>query len=161
MFFSLLLLVLFAAGFIVSPAKQRRPILLSALFSTPFSTASIFFVPEYWNPIRTVTFFIGPEDLIFSFATGGIAWLLATWLLWNYIDLDSRLRLIIKRYLICILLGATVSIIFLITGLSVMTSTLLGILSVGLFILWSRRGLWPIQLIGMISFTLLLSMVFA
>jgi hypothetical protein len=39
--------------------------------------ASVFFVPYCWSPVRVADFPAGPEDFIFSFANGGIAWLLA------------------------------------------------------------------------------------
>ena len=151
---TLVLLMLFAAGLIISPAKQRWPMVVSGLLSIPCSFASIVFVPEYWNPVRIVTFIIGPEDLIFSFTTGAIVWLLATWPLRNYIGLKLQPRLIIRRYLIVFLIGLSVSAISLLAGFGVMISTIFGILSVGIFILCLRKNLWPIQLIGMISFVI-------
>ena len=148
----LVLLMLFAAGLILSSAKQRWPMVVSGLLLMPCSFASIVFVPEYWNPVRIVTFLTGPEDLLFAFTTGGIVWLLATWSLRNYIDLELQPRLIIRRYLIVFLIGLSVSAMSLLAGFGVMISAIFGILSVGIFILCLRKNLWPIQCIGMISF---------
>jgi hypothetical protein len=151
----LCLFVLFAFGYIISPAKWRRTMLLSALFSMPCCFASVFFVPAYWNPVRITTFIIGFEDLIFSFATGGIAWLLATLPLRKHISLEIRPNILFKRYFICILSGSAVNVLFLIIGFKVMPSALFGILSVGIIILILRRNLWPLAFTGIISFVII------
>ncbi len=55
---------------------QLRSILLSAGLGTPCSLLALFVVPEYWKPYLIVDLPVGPEDFLFSFATGGISWLL-------------------------------------------------------------------------------------
>ena len=155
MVMTLLFSMLFAAAFIISPVKQRRPMLISALLATPCCFASIFFVPGYWDPVRIVTFIVGPEDLLFSFTTGGLAWFLATWPMRNYMECELRSRLIIRRYLICVFLGSTVNAVFLVFGFGVMISAIFGVLLVGTALLLWQKDLWPLQPIGLISFAVL------
>jgi hypothetical protein len=154
MVFSMVLLMLFATGYIISPKKQRRLLLISALLSTPFSFASVFFVPEYWNPVRIAPFVVGIEDLLFSFSTGGIVWMLATWSLHNYIDTELRLQRTIKRYFIYIVSGTAVNVMLYILGVGVMTATLIGILLVATALFLLRRKFWPLIITGMIGFVI-------
>ena len=44
-----------------------------------FGFFSFEFIPYYWDPNVLGHFIASPEDLIFSFATGVLAWALATW----------------------------------------------------------------------------------
>ena len=93
MLLALLLGACFAPG-------QRRPIFASALLSAPWGFSSVLFVPEYWNPRRVVSFGAGPEDLIFSFAGGGLVWMLAIHLVSPRPTVSLRLGRVARRYLV-------------------------------------------------------------
>ncbi|MDP2933812.1 MAG: hypothetical protein Q8N81_06840, partial [bacterium] len=80
-FWSLLLLGIWAMLFIFLKSKpERRTMLLVSLWTSLLGFTEPLFVPEYWNPpslfdlARTTGFDL--ESLIFSFAIGGIAFVL-------------------------------------------------------------------------------------
>jgi hypothetical protein len=72
---SLAFLAMFGILYALNPA-YRRVALLSAALSTPYSLLAVVFVPAYWEPAQVFRFLAGPEDLMFSFATGGVAWII-------------------------------------------------------------------------------------
>ncbi len=151
---SLALLIIFVAGLVVSQ-EQRRLMLLSGLLSAPFALASFFFVPEYWNPVRVANFLTGPEDIMFSFANGGIVWLLATWLVQRRITLGLQTGRLLRRYIVCTSSSVALILVCRFSGLGVMTSVMVGIVALGVLLLWRRGQLWPISVAGGIGFTLL------
>lgn len=147
------LIVLYLGGLVVCPRKQRYPTILSALFSTPFSVASLVFVPEYWNPVRIFEFPIGMEDLMFSLTTGGIAWLLAVCSIHKNIHIKLQLSTMLKRGILGMLYGSTICTILWFSGVGVMSSFLISSIAIILLILFLRYDLWPIQLAGFACFT--------
>jgi Lycopene cyclase len=149
----IVLIVFFLGGLVVCPRKQRFPMILSAFFSTPFSLASFAFVPEYWNPVRIFEFPIGPEDLMFSLTTGGIAWLLAICWIHQNIHIKLQSSTILKRGFLGVLYGSTIYTILWYVGVGVMSSVLISSIAVILLILYLRYDLWPIQLLGIACFT--------
>jgi hypothetical protein len=151
---SLVLLVFFLIAFFTQ-SKQRRPMLLSALFSAPYAFLSIFFVPAYWNPVRVLHLSIGIEDILFSFSNGGIVWLLATWPLRDRLILDIQIKQVFKRYLIFTASGITFWLILILSGCDPMHGAFLGIVVIIVLLLWLRIELWPLILVGMLSFGLL------
>ncbi|MFV2073015.1 MAG: lycopene cyclase domain-containing protein [Thermoanaerobaculales bacterium] len=95
---SLILLLALAIGAVLFPT-QRRAMLVSGLLSAPFALASVLFVPEYWRPKRIAVFLAGPEDLLFSFAGGGLVWLAATGLVRPHPTVSLRAGRVARRYL--------------------------------------------------------------
>jgi hypothetical protein len=73
---SLAFALLFALLYAINPA-YRRVALVSAVLSTPYSLLAVVFVPAYWEPVQVFRIMAGPEDLLFSFATGGMVWIFA------------------------------------------------------------------------------------
>lgn len=128
--------------------------IISAILSAPFGFVSIFFVPEYWDPVRIASFLTGLEDIIFSFANGGIVWLFAVSLFSNHIIVDLNLKKIIERYIICGLLGELVFLMFWLSGHKVMTSSIMSVFFIGIIILFLKPKLFSIFLVGLISFTI-------
>lgn len=51
--------------------------LLAGFLSIPFCLLELAFVPEYWDPRRVSGFPLALSDILFSFSTGGLAWVLA------------------------------------------------------------------------------------
>ena len=149
----LVLAVIFVAAFMACPRKQRKPMIISGLLSIPFSLSSFVFDPEYWHPLRVIDFPFSPEDILFSFTTGGLAWFLAVSLVRADIILNIRVRIILKRYMLTILHGSIVYAVFRLAGIGVMSAALIGIASILVHTLWLRRDLWSIPGVGMISFT--------
>lgn len=146
--FSLGLLGLFGVAYWSFPG-QRRPILLGAVLSAPYAFASLVFVPAYWNPVRLVTFLrTGPEDLLFSFATGGLAWLAAVWPVRAQLVLRIQPHRLIRRYLALGACGILLVVFCRGGGLGVMTSSLAAMLTVGAYLLWRQRDLWVLSAAG-------------
>jgi hypothetical protein len=148
---SLLLLQILLVG-VVLGAGQRRLTLLSGLLSAPFALASVFFVPEYWVPVRVAGHLTGPEDFIFSFATGGTAWLLAIWPWRQRVTADLHPGLFLGRYVSCATIGVALSMFCWVVGMGAMGSALVGITAVWGALMWRRRDLWPISAAGAFSF---------
>ena len=151
LFISLLLLALFLLLFIAA-GDQRRPMLWSALLSAPYGFLSIIFVPDYWNPVRIGEWGAGIEDIIFSFANGGIVWFLVTWPLRNRLSLDIQIKRMLRRYLVWTAGGTPLGLFLLFMGADPMHGVLL-VLSVMIVVfLWLRSELWPLFLFGAVSF---------
>lgn len=149
---SLVLLGLFVGCLVLSPQRLRNSIVLSAFLSAPASFASLVFVPEYWHPNRIINFIIGPEDLIFSFSTGGIVWLMAIWLIRHKIVIKFDKNNIVRRYAILIVVGCIINLL-LMMGMDIMYSTVITILIIGLWIIFRRSHYWEICISGLIGFT--------
>jgi hypothetical protein len=155
----IILLLVFCCLFLLFPG-QRRAMWLSAALSTPFSLATLFLVPHYWMPRRLGDLLVGVEDCIFSFATGGIAWVLAVLFMEGRIHLPREIKPSWVRYLACIVTGGWLIVVCRFLGLGFMMSTLLSIYGVGLFLFISQRRLWFLALGGGFSFLLLYAAIF-
>jgi hypothetical protein len=155
----IIFLLLFCFLFLLFPG-QRRAMWLSAALSTPFSLATLFLVPHYWMPRRLGDLLVGVEDFIFSFATGGIAWVLAVFFVEGRIHLPREIKPSWVRYLACIVTGGLFIVVCRFLGLGFMMSTLLAIYCVGLFLFISQRRLWFLALGGGLSFLLLYVAIF-
>lgn len=145
--FILMVLIIFNRG-------QRHPIFLSAVLSVPTASASIYFVPEYWNPVRLLNSAIGIEDIIFAFSTGGILWVLGVWPFRNRISVRLHIGPILSRFILCTLIAVLTVSILIAIGIGVMTATLLSLVTVGIVLIRFRPDLWLISLTGSICFTL-------
>jgi len=147
MSFSLLLLAIWAACWWQSDS-QRSNMLWSSILAAPFGFLSIFFVPYYWDPIRLIEFGTGLEDLIFSFAGGGIAWSCATYPFRHRLHLQfDRQRLIIVYLATCaagILFGWLLNL----AGTAPMAITFAGFAFAVTIYLLLRRSLLTLMLAG-------------
>lgn len=158
--FSSVLFIIFLA-FLLIYKKQWQPMLVSGLLSAPFAYTSVFFVPEYWDPTRIAVFVAGPEDIIFSFANGGIVWLIATWPVRKRIILQIQTGRSMMRYVFCSVFGVTFGAAFILilhtygSGVGIMTAALVTITSLGVLLLYLRSEFWPISIAGGIGFTIL------
>ncbi|MGH2348462.1 MAG: hypothetical protein ACRDFT_03225 [bacterium] len=56
--------------------RHRTPALVSAAICAPSAVFAFLFVPAYWHPKLIVAIPVGIEDVLFSFANGGLAWLM-------------------------------------------------------------------------------------
>lgn len=148
------LMMLFAAGVLVCPRTQRVPMVLSALISTPSSLASFFFDPEYWHPVRIIDYWVGIEDLMFSFATGGLVWLFALWPLNRKIRFNLKADIIFKRNAVLVIFGFLIFTILRHSGFGVMAAVLISSGLLTLILLYLRHDIFPVWLIGFSSFTL-------
>ncbi len=149
LFLSLILLFACLAG-IYLLAPYRRAILIAAILSIPAAASEILFIPEYWTPLRLTDFTIGIEDIIFSFSTGGIAWIIVCLIFGTKISYSIRFRRIFMRYSALVMLGLTLLFIthhYVRWG--VMNEALLGISIVGFILMTGTRfRLWKLTAAG-------------
>ncbi len=150
---TLLLLLLFSIGLTISPQQLRKTAIWSAILSVPTSVTSILFVPDYWDPRRIIGQVIGMEDMIFSFTTGGIAWLTAVWSLRHRINWIFHGKKISIRFAKLVLGGSIVNLVFLFLGVGIMNSVVIAIMAVGAWVLFKRKDYWIIGVNGVISFS--------
>ncbi len=152
---SLILLGIFVIVFLICPRHLRMSFFLSAFISAPYGFASVFFVPEYWKPIRVFELFAGPEDILFSFANGGTVWVIAIWLLRDRVRLEINPKRIIAHTLGYVSFGYSCFIIFRFLDIGAMAAAIASICVLGVVVLAVRRDLWPMALAGSVSFLLL------
>jgi len=149
---SLVLLGFFFLGLTIA-SGQRKPALVAAGLSAPYALASVFFVPDYWEPVRIACFVTGPEDLIFSFANGGIVWLVSTWHIRKKVDLEFDGRRIFERYVLCSTSGLVVALVLRSGGIRMMMASIISIALLGLVMLGLQRRFWHVPVIGGVVFS--------
>jgi len=152
---SLVLLASYLIGFSLFH-KERGRILISALLSVPAAGQALVFVPQYWKPLRILKSPIGIEDIIFSFATGGIAWIVICAMSGGKTISRSSPGRITGRYLLLLLSGSVLSYVSMqVLDLPIMDQALIGISIIGLVLLaGSRFKTWRIAAAGSMIFTL-------
>ncbi len=154
---SLILFALFLVGLALRPG-DREPMLLSGLLQGPYALASILFVPDYWNPVRVAEGYLtGPEDVLFSVANGGLAWLLATWPIRDRLTLNPRLSRFLTAYAVCALSGLTLVLVCWRSGIPVMDAVLIAMVAVTAVLGLMQPRLWPIPVSGSVCFAVLYS----
>jgi hypothetical protein len=155
--FSLVSLLVFLVG-LMACRKQSRPMRfspwISALLSAPFAFLSCFFIPSYWEPVRITEFWsTGIEDIIFSFANGGMVWIMATSTIRNRLILNIQTRRLLWRYLVCTVSGISFGMpLFLLGFDNPMHITFIGMAAATAVLLWLRKELWPLLVVGALSF---------
>jgi hypothetical protein len=142
-----------AIGVALSAAPRGMP-MLAGLLSAPSALASIVFVPEYWQPVRLATVVAGPEDFLFSTASGAIAWVVAM-VGRRPVRGDAALGAVLARWLRYMLLGSGLTMGLWLAGLRVMTATLVAMALVGLLIVRRRPDLTVVALRGGLTFPVL------
>lgn len=152
-FFSLILFVV-ALICLATCTRYRKPIILCGLLAAPAGFLEIFFVPNYWNPVRLFDFFVGVEDFIFSFSVGIIACTLAFSPYWRRFSWDIHPSTILKRFAFVYPLFVASLAILQYSGLNVMAAALLSMLGVALVLNNSMKELWPVSAVGALGFSL-------
>lgn len=132
---SLFILLVFAIGVSIIPMRYKRSVTLSAFLSAPTSLTSIGFVPEYWNPKRIIPFEIGPEDVIFSFSTGGIIWLISIIIVSLRYEVRHNSQIILKQYLGLLFFGTLLLFLIWLTKIDIMLAILITVSAIGVWIL--------------------------
>lgn len=153
LFGCLVLLALAAVAWWLLPS-QRRPLLLSGILATPFGLAAVQLVPEYYQPVRVAVFFVGPEDLLFSFAAGVLAWALAVFPVRHRLVLRLHIPSLLLPFARCLLFGIALHVACRLSGLRGLESYIVPGVSLGAVLLAIRPSLWPISLTGAVFFPL-------
>ncbi len=150
---SLFLTALCLAGLWLVP-RHRTPVLLSAVLGVPGAAYSLVFVPTYWNPVRILALPIGIEDVLFSFANGGLVWLLVA--VWTPgIRVSINVATVAKRWLAVTAAFTLLLVVIARAGVPVMHAGLVGAAVIFGAMLWLRPAYWPLAVRGAIAFTIL------
>ncbi len=149
------MLLLLGVGVMVASGGHRGRALWSGVLALPFAYLEQFAVPVYWDPPRIQAWGnAGPEDFLFVFAIGGLAWVVAA--------LPSRHpggplpppRAILRRYAAVVLTGFPLSLLALVPDVKPMTYTLLPIVVSGAVFLTMRPAWWRLALGGAAGYCL-------
>lgn len=149
---SLLLFGVFLLLFVATP-KKRQAMLVASIYSTPYAVASLMFVPEYWTPVRLGNLVIGVEDLVFSFANGGVAWWLATKSCQDQVHVKLKLRLSMWRYWNCSNFGIAVAGTLWVFGVRVMPAFWVSMALLFIVLLYKHPWYWRLSVAGAVGFT--------
>jgi hypothetical protein len=143
--------------------RQRPLILVSGLLLTPFGLLGSVFIPEYWTPQHALILLpgVGFEDFLFCFASGGLAWALATW----SPTLKVRCRIcpnrLVGRYIVVAAAGLGLTGLCRLAGLGIMPAVIIGFGVVGALLALGRRGQWRLALAGGVGFAFVYVFVLA
>ncbi len=152
---SLTMLSVFLAALAFAPRRLRPLMILSGALAAPFALTSPLVVPAYWSPSRVAVWLAGPEDVLFAFASAGIASMASVWLLRHRIEFQPRTERIWWRYLAGACCGLAVGDTSWRLGGTPMTATIMAFCALTAVILWRRRDLWRLALAGVPGFALL------
>jgi hypothetical protein len=145
---SLTLLGVFLAWLAFAPRRLRSTTLLGGALAAPFALTSPLFVPSYWNPSRVAVALTGVEDVVFTFAGAGLAWLASIWPVRHRVAFQPRADRIWWRYLAGAACGLAVGHSAWRLGAGHMTASALAFGVLTALILWRRREIWPLAVAG-------------
>ena len=144
---------------ILLSAKQRRPILLSALLFTPAALSGIILVPYYWKPKLFLDLIVGVEDVIFCFVNGGIVWFVSFYFIKGHLLLPWKFRPLMKRYIKYSLYGTITYYALFLMGFGYLWSALGDLYILGFMLLYAQRHLWDLALWGAGTFFVLHALI--
>lgn len=148
----LLLIIVMLIGKIFLNQHQFKLVFLGGMANTPCFLFLVFLEGEYWNPVRLGGWKLGIEDALISFIVGALVWL-SILISKNqkifYINPDLQTH---KRY--GLLAGFSVGffLIFIFAGFQKMTSLILSISIIGLFLFFRQKKLRVLAVKGIWKF---------
>jgi len=143
------LCVLFMAMF----REYRKPMIISGFLSAPCSLYAVAFVPEYWLPKQVFRLGVGPEDILFSFATGALVWLMGTYSTNGpRLQIDIQARRLARRYVAIAAIFLALMLAGWFAGLRPMDSYFVSAAAVFALLLFVRPRLWPVAARGAVLF---------
>lgn len=144
-------LLILSFGLVWSALFPSRPrvALGSALAAAPFGLFEyVFYVPEYWSPEQWRVAWVGFGDLLFTFAAGGVAWLLATTPCGIHLTVAWRSRRVARRFLGCTAIGLALATLIWKAGLPMYLASLLAMGIGWACVVWRYSGLRWLGLVG-------------
>lgn len=154
MVLSLIFIVIF-----IRAKRFRLLMVLSGFASALYSLTAVFFVPEYWQPVLLIKTLVGLEDVLFSFANGGIVAFMSFWIVRNRMQVCYSLDRLLTKFFFCTLFGVIICSLFRKAGAPFMTCCLYAMLVVGLALLVKNWRHWPLSLMGALGFTSLYTVI--
>lgn len=127
--------------------SARRELVCSGLSSAPSALLSILFIPSYWQPSHLLAWRVGPEDLLFSFASGVLVWALAAY---KGPHLPAELDWLgaARRYLLVGAAFGTTWMMLLRSGVRVMDAACLAALVILAYLVLRAPRAWRLALRG-------------
>ena len=143
-----LVLCIVALAVLFLQRSRWRMALIAGALSLPGSFLTGIFVPEYWQPVRLLNWSLGIEDVLFSFATGALAWTLVSRFVVNKnCSSAEEMKGVVIRYLkiwgLAIVLFSGIEQF---EGISIMVKAMAVTLLVSLFAARRRLNLLPLAL---------------
>ena len=129
--------------------EYRKPMIISGFLSVPCALYAVAFVPEYWHPNQVFRLFVGPEDILFSFATGALVWLMVAYSArGSWLQIDIRPGRLARRYgaIATIFLALMLAAWF--AGLRPMDAYFVSAAALFALLLIVRPHLWPVAARG-------------
>lgn len=151
---SLTMLLAFFVALLFCPREFRSLMVLSGTLAAPFALTSVLVVPEYWNPSRLAVLLAGPEDIVFAFASAGLAWLASVWSLRHRVTFQPRPGRMWWRYVGGAIGGLAVGDLCWQLGGGPIMATITAFGALIAVILWRRREFWPLVLAGVVGYAL-------
>jgi hypothetical protein len=150
-YLSILIVILFCL-----PRRTWESILFNGFMMIPFSFSSLFLEPQYWDPKRiAVCFGIGLEDIVFTFACGGLAWITATWFVQDRLVIAAKPVTMVCRFVFGTMVGMALGSLLRIMGAGPMTAIVLSFVIFTPAVFWLGGKLWPLPVAGLLGFPLI------
>lgn len=150
----LAILCLGLAWLAIVPARPRVA-LWAALAAAPFGLFEyLFYVPEYWSPQQWRLSWVGIGDLVFTFAAGGVAWLLATTPVRGRLSVTWGARRVARRFLGCTVIGLALATLIWQAGIPMYLASLVAMWVGWASVVWRNPHLRWLGLVGGPGFAL-------
>lgn len=130
--------------------KSRKIIFLGALGAIPFAIIGFVF-KEAWNPGRVMEGFIGIEDFMFCFISGGLSMALVNWVI-DYTGTGLRVYFRWRRMLLTSFWGAGIMISLFLLGIRNYLNSYLCMVLTAILLIALERPLWKVFLSGSVFF---------
>lgn len=129
-------------------SEHRRDLLIAGLCAVPMALHSMTMVPDYWNPRRIAVLLVGPEDVLFCFSFGVIAWAFAVAPWRSRLATRPQPATAAAWAAMISLFGYLLYDVARMAGTPTMGSHLLAMVGVALALLSVRPRLWRLSLSG-------------
>lgn len=135
--------------------KARKIIFLGALGAIPIAIIGFVF-DGVWKPERIIEGFIGIEDIVFCFISGGLSMALVNWLIDCTGD-NMRVHFRWRRVLLTGCWGVSIMISLFLIGIGNYLNSYVGMVFTVILLIALDRPLWKVFLAGSVSFLIFYS----
>ncbi len=135
---------------------QRKPAIVAGCLALPFSLTGVLMVPTYWTPRVVGSFWkVSPEDFLFTFLTGGLAWLTAATFCRRPITIRIQPRHLFSRYALFAGCGLTTLLLGWRLCSDPMTAALISLVIGVPVLLALRPAFWRLAAAGALGFSVI------
>jgi hypothetical protein len=148
----LMLLLCLIASRLLLTAAQFRATVLSGLLNAPCCIFMPLLEDRYWSPRRVGGWILGLEDLLCSFSVAAMAWLTVLLLLRGKVTLVATTPGFVRRFNIAAGMSVGLFLAYYVARFDPMSSLILALAAVAIFLQMMRKDLWPLALCGVFGF---------